>query len=390
MDGKNSFTAGPWRQGWVADNRQTRGFTPGQRAAVEEWESRQVYGNIQEGDGFLRRVVVGRFDRAEDARLAAQAPAMFRLLVDLVASLDPLAPPEVLEDIAGRYVTEDMTTTTEVRSAVFTQVLRVLALAGGGAQAVASTRAEPLPPLAVREANPAPVARVMQWWAGGGHVQWTGQPLTDGAELYAGPPTLSAEGERQADALLALVDTLRIQLDDAGEAATLVQDHLGSRDTARAMGEEYLWDRCETVRQAGAKAAEHLARAVPCPVCQAQAGAGCVSVEAGSEGAPSSCHLGRLSERAGQGEATSGEQVDGALLEELRMSVDAWQRIIQRFDRGHPLPDVARLAYTHATARHRAGLALLDAATAPATSVAGGPLPPMQPDGAAPGGTPAG
>lgn len=71
--------------------------------------------------------------------------------------------------------------------------------------------------------------------------------------------------------LRAEVERLRILLDDAGEAAWMVQDYLGSRNECTA-SEVHLWDRCEAVRLAGADAAAALARKAA-PIATAPEGA---------------------------------------------------------------------------------------------------------------------
>lgn len=69
-----------------------------------------------------------------------------------------------------------------------------------------------------------------------------------------------AELERERDQARGEVEQLRVLLDDAVEAAGLIQDHFGTReqcDTATG----YLWDRCEAIRRAGAEGATALAAA---------------------------------------------------------------------------------------------------------------------------------
>lgn len=83
----DKFTPGPWRQGVTLVTDVTRRWTTEQVRANNAREELEVYAYLSEEDGGVRRELVARCVRVEDAELVAAAPLLLAAVRAVVAQL---------------------------------------------------------------------------------------------------------------------------------------------------------------------------------------------------------------------------------------------------------------------------------------------------------------
>ena len=93
-------TPGPWRQGFLIATAQVLKWPESSRAFASEHERKCVFANFETRDEGRSRVLIGKFERAEDAALAAFAPDM---LAELRRTLDFEYNPFEPENQSERY-----------------------------------------------------------------------------------------------------------------------------------------------------------------------------------------------------------------------------------------------------------------------------------------------